>query len=39
MALEEAKCIYVDEHTEEWHSIVNKVAVDLLSLSKQLKVY
>ena len=31
--LEEAECIYVDEHAGQWHSIVNKVLVDLLALS------
>jgi hypothetical protein len=32
IVMEEAECIYVDEHTGQWHRIVNKVVVDLLSL-------
>jgi hypothetical protein len=32
--LEEAECIYVGEHTEQWHNIVSKAVVDLLTLSQ-----
>jgi hypothetical protein len=37
-ALEEAECIYVGEHTEQWHINVNKVVVDLLALSKSVMI-
>jgi hypothetical protein len=38
IVMEEAECIYVDEHTEQWHSIVNKVVVYLLSLSNSVMI-
>jgi hypothetical protein len=37
-ALEEAECIYVGEHTEQWHINVNKVMGDLSALSKSVTI-